>query len=689
MTRTEPVAGHTDQVNPFEVTKAVDFTDREIYSMWVDWPAPGGFAEFMTIKSPMARIITGGKGTGRTHIMRHFSAPLQVIRGGETPSILQVVEDGVLGVYVRCSGLNSSRFRGRGLSDDAWQFIFAQYMDVWLAQVVLETFNTVFEEQVASVENEGDIARDICELLDVSDLSSPSSLTDLCDYLFDLQRKIDLAVNNAALNPSATLDVSILSSPGKLVFGIPDILKRHFNVLQGITFLYLIDEFENFDIPQQRYVNSLVRESPLGTSFMVGVRTYGLRTFETLNDGEENKHGSEFEEIRPERSYTATSKIYEEFCQKIVARRLSEYSLFDDNQTDKLNSRLDEFFVLPSDDHEEQLVINRYGCDERPYMVRLRRQLREYARDTKGMLLDSKHIDMIINAACVSSRPLLEKANILRIYRAWADGDDLVETAQNMVDSRCSDVSVDEVKPNCEQQLILNYFATDLKAQLCHDMQRDPIYAGLDQFIRLSDGLPRNLLVILKYIFRWARFSEENPFRGGKISLNSQRRGLLDATDWFLADAKPLGKDGEDLLAAIGKLCNMFRQFRFSDKPVESSLTGFSADLTRCSQRAREMVDLAERWSLLIRVEGGQKNRTTGLIEPKFRLNRLVSPRWDLPIALRGAVSLRDEEVNAIFDPDYTDNFTTVLNQRLVRMNVPFGRGRPDGSFQQAFKLES
>ena len=335
------------------------------------------------------------------------------------------------------------------------------------------------------------------------------------------------------------------------------------------------------------------------------------------------------------------------------------------------------------------MVINRYGCNERPYLARLRRQLKEYARDTNGKPLDSKDVDLIVNASRVASRPLLEKANILRIYRAWADGIDLVGLAHDMGDSRSSDIPIDQMKPTKEQQVILNYFATDLKAQLCHDLQRGPVYAGLDQFIRLSDGLPRNLLVILKYIFRWARFGEEDPFRDGIISLDSQRRGLLDAADWFLADAKPLGSEGDDLLGAIGRLCNMFRQLRYSDKPVESSLTGFSTDLDRCTQRARAMVGLAEKWSLLARVEGGQKNRNSGLIEHKFRLNRLISPRWDLPIALRGVVSLRNEEVNAIFDPDYADNFTAVLNQRLIRMNAPFGRNRPDGSFQQAFKLES
>ena len=59
---------------------------------------------------------------------------------------------------------------------------------------------------------------------------------------------------------------------------------------------------------------------------MVGVRTYGLRTLTTLGGGEENREGSEYEEIRPDRNYIGGyRKNYQDFCQKVVARRLARY----------------------------------------------------------------------------------------------------------------------------------------------------------------------------------------------------------------------------------------------------------------------------------------------------------------------------------------------------------------------------
>ena len=130
---------YTPPGNPFAITKASDFTDSEINETWVDWPAPGGFVERLNIRSPMARIITGGKGAGRTHFMRHYSASVQVIRGVDNP-INQIRQDGVLGIYAPCSGLNSSRFRQRGQTAERWLSIFGHYVDVWLAQVALAAF---------------------------------------------------------------------------------------------------------------------------------------------------------------------------------------------------------------------------------------------------------------------------------------------------------------------------------------------------------------------------------------------------------------------------------------------------------------------------------------------------------------------------------------------------------------------
>ena len=657
--------------NPFAVTKATDLSDSEINDTWVDWPAPGGFVERVSIRSPIARIITGGKGAGRTHLMRHYSATVQVIRGGED-AIEQIRRDGVLGIYAPCSGLNSSRFRDRGQTPEKWQRIFGHYVDVWLAQVALAAFDAATKSLPPSQQEERAIATDVQDLFHGTGLSSGPSLADLRDDLHHMQRQIDLAVSLAAVRPGSSLDLPVQPAPGSLVFGVPAALRHHYKAFANITYLYLIDEFENFDDEHQRYINSLVRERTLGVSFMIGVRTFGFQTPHTLRTGEANKRGAEIDQITLDRGYTRDrqSRIYKDFCRKVVGRRLAKGNLTGDITASSFGDHLSSFFETTTVKEDEQAIIDRDSKRERTHLQRLADDLSTSPVNTRAPLLDPRDVSFIVDATRVPSRPLLEKANVLLIYRAWKRGWSLLDEAQRIIDSRSARDSSGGVPANQDQKRVMSHYSRDLRAQL----RGHETYTGIDTFINMSGSSPRNLLVILKNVYRWALFNSERPFAGGRISVEAQQAGVREAADWFFDDAKPLGDNGENVHDAIHRLGELFRRLRFADKLVECSLTSFSSDLTACSFRTREVVDLASRWALLVRVDKGQKERNTGLVEAKFQLNRMLSPRWELPIARRGALRLRADEMNAIFDPAEASAFSDVVRQRLERMRPPFGR---------------
>src|SRR5580698_8636200 len=106
-------------VNPFNITKAVDFSDQEINDYWVDIPAGDGFAAMAKPTSPMPMLILGGKGSGKTHLMRYFSYPLQRIRHAKDV-IGGIQKERYIGIYLRCGGLNSARFSGKGQAEEVW-----------------------------------------------------------------------------------------------------------------------------------------------------------------------------------------------------------------------------------------------------------------------------------------------------------------------------------------------------------------------------------------------------------------------------------------------------------------------------------------------------------------------------------------------------------------------------------------
>jgi hypothetical protein len=154
-------------------------------------------------------------------------------------------------------------------------------------------------------------------------------------------------------------------------------------------------------------------------------------------------------------------------------------------------------------------------------------------------------------------------------------------------------------------------YKSDMVAQLLRENGQKQLYAGLADFIRMSEGLPRTLITILKHIYDWSIYLREEPFRSGKISIRAQQRGVTEASEWFLDQMLMEGEDGVRIHSAIGRLAELFRTNRFADKPVETSLVAFSVDESQMSGEARRILSLAKNTSLIINVPRGQRERNS------------------------------------------------------------------------------
>lgn len=302
--------------NPFEVTKATDLTDDQIHEFWVDL-AGDGLAALVKPKSLVPMFIMGGKGSGKTHLLRHFAHSLQRRRGkGDLGT--RVAHEGYLGLYMKCGGLNASRFEGKGQPSDTWADVFAYYMELWVAQYALEALQDLCAK---APEAERKIARCIASQAPDALGRNASTLAELSGRLKQLQDDADRAINNAALTRRLELG-AIPITRGVLVFGIPEAVQASAPVFSKIVTLYLFDEFEILGTHQQKYINSLVRDRTGPCSFRVGSRLYGIRTRETLGAGEPNREGSEFEAVHLDSILRANRK-YPDFAIRLCAKRLA------------------------------------------------------------------------------------------------------------------------------------------------------------------------------------------------------------------------------------------------------------------------------------------------------------------------------------------------------------------------------
>ena len=153
--------------NPFSITKADDYNDRQIQQFWVDAPATDESVQSVVQpREPMPMYLLGAKGSGKTHLLRFHSFPLQRIRleQHDVGLLGGVKQEGYLGIYIRCGGLNAGRFSGKRQPEERWEGVFAYYLELWLTRHLLQTVQGL-EGELKQTEIEG-IVRDTVLLFD-------------------------------------------------------------------------------------------------------------------------------------------------------------------------------------------------------------------------------------------------------------------------------------------------------------------------------------------------------------------------------------------------------------------------------------------------------------------------------------------------------------------------------------------
>jgi hypothetical protein len=633
--------------NPFDLLRASDYTDAEVLDHWVDISAEdGGLLKILKPRLVMPMLLLGGKGSGKTHLMRYCSAPVQAARS----------------VYVRAEGMNLQKFSGKGQDEDTWSAIFGMYFELWLISNLLNSCAPLL-----SSDRDADFVTRVITLFDEDVSKEFSSISGFIEYISAVIRKIDRIVNNAALTKSVE-GLEITFSPSRLTYGVPLVLSKLYPIFEKVLFVYLIDEAENFTAWQQRFVNSLIRYRTGNATIKVGARLYGIRSYDTLGSGEPIKRDAEYERVELDSFLREHEAQYKSFCRELIIKRLQLHNLPLGRYP---ASDLEAHFEIldPTAFYQKATLDILKTWDsaerERPYLHRLRNELEEID------LLNQKQIEEVLTLLKLPSYPLLEKVNLLLFYRKWpSTGAEAIRLAESIARQSAAFINGGRAKSETYRQ-VLNHFGSDLLSQLFRDCQRACPYAGLDTLIHLSQGSPRNLLAILKHIHRRALFAGESPFASGTISVDSQSRGVMDSSAWFWEDAQP-ESDAQEVRDSVEALAVLFRTIRYSERPSECDLCTFSLSFGRLTDQARHIVETAENWSYLIRNRVDAKNRNTQAVEGKYQLAPMLAPKWALSPHRRGSIEVQTDLANALFDREHQGELQKLFKRRVQKMQVEY-----------------
>lgn len=637
--------------NPFDRTKAVDYSDDELFSNWVDFPNRG-FNSIIKPTLEMPMIILGSKGSGKTHIMKHFSFKMQKLRS--TNNICDtIIKEGYLGIYLRCSGLNGYRFSGRNESEETWTDIFSYYLELWLSQLYLDSIIELIKTNQQLHSNEKKIVEEIYDLFNVSKKETINDFASLKAFINVQQRNIDHAINNISLSSQGIKEqLVILVNPGELIFQIPTIITRILPDFSKIKSVFLLDEYENFSASQQKYFNTLIRERQDPVCFKIGARRYGLKTKMTLSGNEEIKLGSEYELIDLDEDFRRDKKNYKEFLKKIFLKRIS-------NEFPEIELDITKHFECSNFDNAIELINTK------------KKHISKF--ELKLTKLRLTNITEIVKNISCEKNPLVERLNIYLIYRGIKNKEDILKLSE---ECKIFKQAYLEGKVVEQYEKILKYYKQDLIDTLYREngLKIDN-YCGFDNLVKISNGIPRHFLIIMKHIYRWADFYDE---RQDTISTEIQLLAIKDTVLWFLEDAKS-GTSNFNFKYSIEGIGDYLREVRFSDLPPECSISTIEVEDFKLFPQLEEIFSFFEQYSYFIKIDAGRRSKNSNQRNTMYQINGLLACWYELSISRRGIFKVNEENLKIILSPQNQMEYNKVLKQELSKYNTPFANENNGG----------
>lgn len=652
--------------NPFDITKAVDYTDADIYKYWVDLGDDNqGFEGLIKPDTLMPMIIVGSKGSGKTHVMKYFSYELQKIRCQAECSSMQegLAREKFIGIYIRCSGFNSDKFNGKGVDAEIWSTLHSYFWELWVGERLVNVLIDLRENGSITDVNEEEIVSGILGMF-LKQKEGIKSYEALNQYFIELQRGVDYQVQNFMFLGLERPQVEVLLTTAKLTYGIPALLKEKIPFFKNKYILYLIDELENFSAEQQQLIQTLIREKPVACTFRVGTRPYGVRTLKTLRGVEENHDGAEFEGVILD-EFLRNYKYYSKYVTDILINRLRNSGISLPREFS-----LESLFEEQTNTDILQQVASKKDRQSRAYMATLETKLIKIP-------LAKEVIAEIMSNLAYPDDILIERTNVLLMYSAIKDNKDrsieaYVKASMEIAQSARS-YAIEGSRENLHATKLEKY-KQDLVDTLSREGRVDIPFNGLSKLIELSCGTPRTILCLLKAAFNNQYYNTGKiPFEEGrKLTVKSQRIGIESTYDWFFEENRIPSMAQARATDAIMRLGDYLRKARFSDLPPQCSINIFTLNSGELSPNARMVFEALLSYSYIVQTDERRQINSDNKTHV-YQLNKILYPKYELALSKRGSINFTPEDAECIFNLEKKAEYDAFVDRKMKVYNFPFG----------------
>ena len=255
-------------------------------------------------------LFIGGRGTGKTMILRQFSHNVQRVSLPDRTTFLDKVKEcQYVGVYFRVDNpLLRSLDTISSYSNEAGfaESIFTHYFELTIFKDYLEVVKVFLADAAISISDKRytSIISEIKKLLACPDVSAVKEATNIDELLMFVIDEINYIWKYQS-EKAIDIDDTVKFKPrcGVILQGRLSNEFLNTSILKTLdigetNILLLIDEFENFSETQQRVLNTAMRfTKAYGASFRIGMRPNGFKTYGTIDDNDFIKEGRDYRKV--------------------------------------------------------------------------------------------------------------------------------------------------------------------------------------------------------------------------------------------------------------------------------------------------------------------------------------------------------------------------------------------------------
>jgi len=488
---------------------------------------PTRFERFKTGKN---YYLQGGRGTGKTAILRSFFWKDRISESTFKMKPKEFQREKIIGLYIRVPDYQVPNFKGLSDNEEFRNTIFSTYL-VFIQLELL--FNALSSLSLKFLPISAAKEVNFCEklktkhsdiFLETDNIKKIKTFIELKNAFYILQSKIRiLAIRD--LQPNYYPDI-FLKPSSELLYDFTSDLIEKIAELKNWKLFFCIDEAEAFKDWQQLILNSLVRKSKKPWSYLIAFveGTFNLHKTIISNQalGDADRTIDKLDELN--------KKDFNDFANGVIKKRIAT-----------INENLENI-----DQFDIESIIGKYTVNDL-LVIHLKKSLQQKARD------------LLENAEKNRERYQIEKNESPPIYETWIESfhtEKILRGNENKKEKRrISSAKLRKFHLSTYHNISLNFGF-------------EPLYIGKDAILGLSDQCVRDLLRVFFFLFEESRGGynwKEYPLKyididiqkkAVKQAANSKMESIEDEVIYNPPSLRNLIKNIGDLLKKFIKLPN-------------------------------------------------------------------------------------------------------------------------------------